>query len=126
MVPPHDTCTNNANTALRDLSLHDGSPFAEHIQNSHRNASSRQLLTGDNIAGGPEAHHSLGHSCTQGNCTQGTAPVQALTEQLQQCESVHLRHRCTEASWLPLQCWQGKLEQRLHKQELALLGQTAE
>ncbi len=109
-----------------ELSLQDDSPVAEHVQISHRNASSRQLLTGDNIAVGPEAYRSLGRSRTQDNCTQDTAPVQALPWQLQQRESVHLRHRCTEASCLPLRCWQGMLEQQLRKQELALLGQTAE
>jgi hypothetical protein len=35
-VPAHDTCINNANIALRDLSLHDDSPFAEHVHISHR------------------------------------------------------------------------------------------
>ncbi len=83
------------------------------------------MLQGNNIAGGPKAYHSLGRSRTQGNCTQDTAPVQALPRQLQR-ESVLLRHVCTEASWLPLQCWQDTLEQQLRKQELALLGQTAE
>lgn len=78
------------------------------------------------MAGGSEAYHSLGHSRKQDNCTQDTAPVQALQWQLQQHESVHLRHRCTEASCFPLQCWPGTLEQQLRRQELALLGQTAE
>ncbi len=103
MVPSHDICTNSANIALRDPSLHDDSPFAEHVHIRHCSASSRQLVTGANALG-PEAYHSLGRSRMQGNCTQGTAPVQALPEQLQQRESVRLRHGCTEASWPPLRC----------------------